>query len=332
MDSHPVVIRRAGAALAAVVMLLAVCGCDVGKPPTQALPSLPEVVGVRVTDGQLQFLMGSTCAGVRRVSVLFGDAGAPELVLTSPNDWGVQVGRISLGGPYPAGMQVTTPLPAGFDWHTAKKVSVAIDSALDGGGATANLSDIVSGSADHPADTFYFEKVGWLNPSEVFKRDGSDFLTLCTPDPANRPTVPRSFGARVTNGRLAIWTGSRCPLTTEVILTFQPGQADLVLKAQSAGRDFERLTVGEPSADFDTVHDLPRGFDWRTAQSLLLRVDADHAGWPTTTQLAEVFRGSPLYADDTYFFQGVGWLNPAEVAAKDGTFFLGTCTPDPGKK
>jgi hypothetical protein len=325
-------IRRAAGALAAAVVLFAMTGCDIGKLPPKALPSLPQVVGARVTAGQLQFWTGSSCPGVRVVSMLFGDAGAPELALTTQDQWGVAFDRLSLDGPYPPGMQVTTPLPAGFDWRTAQKVSVSISSDIAGGGTTAEIPEIVSGSKDHPDDTYYFEEFGWLSGSEVAAKNGRDFLTLCTPDPRDQPKVPRAFGARVTDGRLEIWTGSRCSATTEVILTFQPGQADLVLKAQSVGTDFERLTVGEPSPDLDTIHGLPAGFDWRTAKTLLLRVHADRAGWPSTTQLAEVFRGSPLYPADTYYFERVGWLTPADVAAKDGKEFLATCTRDPAQQ
>jgi hypothetical protein len=54
-------------------------------------------------------------------------------------------------------------------------------------------------------------------------------------------------------------------------------------------------------------------------------------GWATSTDLAEVIKGSRQHPADTYWFQDVGWLNPADVAAKDGKTFLATCTPDPAK-
>jgi hypothetical protein len=324
---------RAGAVLAAILTLLALSGCDIGKLPPYALPSLPEVVGVRVTGGELQVRMGLACPGVRRVSVLFGDAGAPEMVLATPNQWGVEVDRLSLDGPYPPGMQVTKPLPDGFDWRTAKKVFVDISSDIAWGGAAAELADVIDGSAKHPDDTYFFEKFGWLSPAEVAAKDGKEFLTLCTPDPRDEPKVPRAFGARVTDGRLQLWTGSRCLDTDQVILTFQPGQADLVVERDSVvGEEFERLTLGGPYPGFKIVQPLPSGFDWRTAKSLLLRVHADRNGFPSTTDLSEVLAGSADHPDDAYFFQGVGWLNRSEAAAKNTKDFLDTCTHDPARK
>ncbi|MUM20561.1 hypothetical protein FZI91_02430 [Mycobacterium sp. CBMA271] len=54
-------------------------------------------------------------------------------------------------------------------------------------------------------------------------------------------------------------------------------------------------------------------------------------GWGSSTDTAEFIDESPQHPDDTYWFQDVGWLNPSEVAAKDGKDFLATCTPDPAK-
>jgi hypothetical protein len=320
------------AVLAAVLSILASSACDIGKLPPKALPSLPKVVGVRVASGGLQFWIGSACPGVRRVSVLFGDAGAPELVVASPNQWGVQVDRLSIDGPYPPGMQVTKPLPDGFDWRTAGKASVDISSGIAWGGATAELGDVVDGSAKHPEDTFYFEEFGWLSPAEVAAKDGRDFLTLCTPDPRDEPKVPRAFGARVTDGRLEIWTGSTCLDTDQVILTFQPGQADLVLEPDGpVGQDFDRLTVGGPYPGFKVVQPLPDGFDWRTKKSLLLRVQADRNGFPSTTDLSDVLTGSTDHPGE-YFFQNVGWLSAADATAKNTKDFLNTCTREPARK
>ena len=52
-------------------------------------------------------------------------------------------------------------------------------------------------------------------------------------------------------------------------------------------------------------------------------------GWGSTTQLAEVIKGSAEHPDDTYWFQGVGWLNPAQVKEQDAKTFLATCTDSP---
>jgi hypothetical protein len=77
---------------------------------------------------------------------------------------------------------------------------------------------------------------------------------------------------------------------------------------------------------------LPPNFDWRAAEAVRISVDSGKTGgWGTTTQLAEVIKGSPEHPDDTYWFQGIGWLSPDEVAKQDGKTFLTTCTPSPPK-
>ncbi len=55
----------------------------------------------------------------------------------------------------------------------------------------------------------------------------------------------------------------------------------------------------------------------------------EKGGWGSTTQLAEVIKGSAEHPDDTYWFQGVGWLNPAQVKEQDAKTFLATCTDSP---
>jgi hypothetical protein len=54
-------------------------------------------------------------------------------------------------------------------------------------------------------------------------------------------------------------------------------------------------------------------------------------GWGSHTNLATVIGESGQHPEDTYWFQDVGWLNPAQVAAQDGKTFLATCTADPAK-
>jgi hypothetical protein len=76
---------------------------------------------------------------------------------------------------------------------------------------------------------------------------------------------------------------------------------------------------------------LPPDFDWRSAESVRIAVvgAGEKGGWGSTTQLAEVRDHSGEHPDDTYWFQSVGWLNPDEVAEKDGKTFLATCTDSP---
>lgn len=324
--------RRTGAVLGILVMLLAACGCDPFNRGSQLTPSLPMVVGARITDGQLQLSTGTPCQGTSLVTLTF-QPGYVRWALQSPTVQGVQIDRITLGGPPPPGLELAIPLPAGFDWRTSKDVQVSVSTFAGGGGSNFDPADIVDASAQHPPETFFFSGFGWLTPAEVAARDGKTLLTPCKPDPARSPKVPRAFGARVTDGRLQIWTGSPCLGTDRVILTFQPGQADLVLESdRSVGHEFERLDLGGPYPNFKVTQPLPNGFDWRTAQSLLLRVEAERTGFPSTTDLAEVLEGSTAHPDDTYFFQGVGWLSPADAAAKNTKDFLNTCTRERARK
>jgi hypothetical protein len=147
--------------------------------------------------------------------------------------------------------------------------------------------------------------------------------------PSKRP----AFGARVTDGRLQIWTAPRCLNVREVHITFGLGGPELVLTA--AGADLptvERLTVGGPYPGLTVSQAPPADFDWRTPKLLFVNVESTPKGFAGTTEMAEILGGSAAHPDDTFWFDGVGWLNPAEVAAQEGTKFLGICTPDPAKK
>ncbi|MEB3035013.1 hypothetical protein [[Mycobacterium] nativiensis] len=117
------------------------------------------------------------------------------------------------------------------------------------------------------------------------------------------------------------------------MLSFEPSRAELVLTASAAEPvTFERVTVGGPYPHgLDVSGPLPDGFDWRSQQSMRISVASDSDGWGTSTDLAPVIRDSGQHPVDTYWFQDVGWLDPAEVAAQDGKTFLATCT-DPRVK
>lgn len=147
------------------------------------------------------------------------------------------------------------------------------------------------------------------------------------------PSLRPAFGARVTDGKLRIWTGSRCTGVTRVALTFEPSPAELVLTSQR-GADVERLTLGGDYPGLQIAQPLPDGFDWHTEDSLRISVygGPGGGGLGSSTDLAEAIDGSEQHPVDTYWFQGVGWLDPDDVAARDGKTFLATCTPDPAKK
>lgn len=155
-------------------------------------------------------------------------------------------------------------------------------------------------------------------------------------DPLGRPSLEPAFGARDDGGRLAIWTGSVCHDVISLGLTFDPNdqakRAELEMTAPNgAGVDVERFTLGEPVPGLQVTKPLPAGFDWRSAGSVRISVvgGGEKGGWGSTTQIADVVKDSPEHPDDTYYFQHVGWLNPAEVAAQDGKTFLATCTDSP---
>ena len=153
------------------------------------------------------------------------------------------------------------------------------------------------------------------------------------PEAQFAPSLRPAFGARVTNGQLQIWTGSRCIGVTRLALTFEPDRAEAVLTAPPEHpATVEYLTLGGPYPGLQLSEPLPEGFDWQTAETLRISVYGDGDSWGSYADVAEVIKGSAEHPDDTYLFQGVGWLNTAQVAAQNGKTFLATCTPDPAKK
>lgn len=316
-----------------LVGALVVTGCGPLAPENPMEASLPMVYGARVTDGKLKIWTGTPCAGTTSVRIgLISDAGTVETDMGTPTypgrlTPGVAVDHLTVGEA-PPGMTVYEPLPAGAEWRNADtlRLNLTGPDKSPGGQITMDLSTVKSESAQHDPDTYWFPEVGWLGPDQVAEQNGRTFLTLCTPDPA-REELPARFGVRVTDGRLQIWTGSPCTQVTGVMLTFQPGQADLVLDSSSAfGEDFEYLTVGGPYPGFRISHDLPADFDWRAADSVLLRLRFDGIHWTKTTQLAAVAAESAEQPADVYFFEGVGWLRPAEVVQRRGEDFHTACS------
>jgi hypothetical protein len=334
------------------MMLIGLTGCDPFRP-NQLAPSLPVAYGVRVTNGKLRIWTGSPCLAATKVKLTFNadhDTRA-DLTLRTPlatqkieppagttrndigPDPGVDVEYLTIGGPY-SGFDVVEALPQGFDWRTAKTLLMYLDGPNASWGASGDLSEAITGSAQHPDDTYWFQGVGWLNPAGVTARDGKDFLALCTPDPAKNAGLPRVFGVRVTDGMLRVWPGPSCDATSDVILTFRPGKVDLVLREnRDSMSSFQYVTVGEPPQAFHVSQPLPADFDWHTENSVLLRVvDLDVDYWTTLTDLTPVITESPRHPADTYWFQGFGWLNPTQVASRDGNDLLTTCAQRPAPR
>ncbi len=154
-------------------------------------------------------------------------------------------------------------------------------------------------------------------------------------DPLGRPSLESAFGARVLDGRLHVWTGAPCHDVIEFGLTFddnkQDTRAELLMNAPNdVGVDLEHFTLGDQVPGLKLTKPLPPNFDWRKAESVRITVHGKvTGGWGTTTQLPEVIKGSAEHPDDTYWFEGIGWLNPEQVAKQDGKTFLTTCTPSP---
>jgi hypothetical protein len=158
---------------------------------------------------------------------------------------------------------------------------------------------------------------------------GCDFFG---PDP-QAASLPPVFGARVTDGQLRLWTGTPCGQVSRVVVNFSPDSARLVLEppeGKTAG--IEQLPLDGPFPGLDVVESLPDAFDWRTSKTVLMTVDSKPAGAGSTpTSIAELIDGSAQHSEDTYYFEGIGWLDPAQIAQQNGKSLLTVCTPDPNK-
>jgi hypothetical protein len=99
----------------------------------------------------------------------------------------VEVEHLTLGGPYPAGLEVSQPLPEGFHWHHQESMRISVHPGVPASwGSSTHLAEVIKGSEQHPADTHWFQDIGWLNPADVAAKDGKTFLATCTPDPAKK--------------------------------------------------------------------------------------------------------------------------------------------------
>jgi hypothetical protein len=175
--------RRVFAGIVATATAVAVVtACDpLGRP------SLEPAFGARDLDGRLGIWTGAPCHDVIELGLTFDpnkEDRRAEFLMNAPNGVGVDVDHFTLGEPVP-GLTVTTPLAPDFDWRQAESVRISvIDSRETGGwGTTTKIAEVVEGSAEHPEDTYWFQAVGWLNPTEVAAQDGKTFLSTCTPSP-----------------------------------------------------------------------------------------------------------------------------------------------------
>ncbi len=174
--------RAFAAALTVVASLVAGCDDDGWEPAAPFAPSLRPAFGARATDGALRIWTGSRCENVTRMNFTF-DPGGTKLDMTSAGESGVEVDHLTIGKPYP-GLEIAKPLPAGFDWRTAKSLMLWLSAEPATWGSSTDIATVVDGSDEHPEDTYWFQDVGWLNPEQVAAQDGKTFLATCTPDPA----------------------------------------------------------------------------------------------------------------------------------------------------
>lgn len=141
--------------------------------------------------------------------------------------------------------------------------------------------------------------------------------------PEKRP----AFGAREADGKLQIWMPPGCVGVRSIELTFGRHGPDLVLTATSGTATLDRFTVGSPDPGLTVTEAPPPDFDWRTVDELHLNVESTPKGFAAVSAVADIVDGSGDHPDNTFFFDGVGWLDPEGVAARIGKDFEGVCTP-----
>lgn len=179
--------RRLRVACAAVLVATMIAACDTRS---QFEPSLPPAAGFRVDNGVLKLWTGTPCSGVIRLTLIFdtGTQESTEQVWTAPQP-GVTVEHMDLltsvgGSPPDTGgpLQVQEPLPAEYDWTTARWINFSVDGPK-AFGARVDLAQVLRESAEHPPESYLFGQRGWMDASDVQRENQKSFLTVCTPDP-----------------------------------------------------------------------------------------------------------------------------------------------------
>ncbi|KAA0116892.1 hypothetical protein [Mycolicibacterium sp. P9-22] len=151
-------------------------------------------------------------------------------------------------------------------------------------------------------------------------------------DDPEAASLPPVFGARVTDGALQLSTGTPCGEVSRVVVLFTPDAGRLTLAPISGTTRVDQLTVGGPYDGLRVTEPLPDGFDWRTAEEVTLIVTAPVGSGSTPTRISEVIDGSSEHPGDTFYFQGIGWLDPQQVAEQNRRSLLTICTTDPAKQ
>ena len=117
-----------------------------------------------------------------------------------------------------------------------------------------------------------------------------------------------------------------------MVVLFTPDAGRLTLAPVSGTVELDQLTVGGPYDSLQVTEQLPDGFDWRTAEEVTLIVTAPEGSGSTPTQISEIIDGSSEHDTDTFYFQGIGWLDPQQVAEQNRRSLLTICTTDPTKQ
>ncbi|TNC42291.1 hypothetical protein [Mumia zhuanghuii] len=160
-------------------------------------------------------------------------------------------------------------------------------------------------------------------------------VMACDPAGTTLPELPKVAALRAPASALEILTGPPCEGVTRIRLMFTAADGTLVRTVVEAPRPrtVEQLTVGVAPEGFTVTEPLPPAFDWRDFEEL--SIDAGPGdGWVgrATVPLAEVAAGGAEHADDAAaFVPGAGWLDAAEISARDGEDFLMLCTPEPAR-
>jgi hypothetical protein len=153
------------------------------------------------------------------------------------------------------------------------------------------------------------------------------------PDAQFAPSLRPAFGARADGDALVFTTGAPCPAVRAMRVTFDPASDDRVVLDLAADAPVDLTTFDPTGGDavLRPTDPVPEGFDWREHETATFVLTDPQVGYGSTVDLGAVVEGSPEHAADTFWFQDVGWLDPAQLAAEDGESFLSTCSPDPGE-
>jgi hypothetical protein len=178
---------RLRAVCAALLLASASSACET---KAQFAPSLPPAAGFRIDDGVLKLWTGTPCEGVTGLRLLF-DPGTQQ---TTQQEWaaprpGVHLERLDLLRTVPGSLpepgdalQVSTPLPAGYDWTKAGSLHVCVDGPTSYG-ARVDVAQVLRESPQHPPGSYLFGQRGWMDASAVRRENRKSFITICAPDP-----------------------------------------------------------------------------------------------------------------------------------------------------